>query len=57
MDFRTDRESAVTREVSAENLPAIWETQVRPPGGEDPLEKGIKPTPVFLPTEFHGQRN
>jgi hypothetical protein len=23
------------------NLPAIWETQVRPPGGEDPLEKGI----------------
>ena len=23
------------------NLPAIWETRVRSPGWEDPLEKGI----------------
>ena len=32
------------------------ETQVRPLGWEDPLEKGIA-TPVFLPGEFHGQRS
>ena len=26
-------------------------------GWEDPLEKGMVPTPVFLPGEFHGQRS
>ena len=26
-------------------------------GGEDPLEKEMAPTPVFLPGEFHGQRS
>ena len=26
-------------------------------GWEDPLEEGMQPTPVFLPGEFHGQRN
>ena len=25
------------------------------PGWEDPLEKEMQPTPVFLPGEFHGQ--
>jgi len=25
-------------------------------GQEDPLEKGMLPTPVFLPGEFHEQR-
>ena len=25
-------------------------------GGEDPQEKGMTPTPVFLPGEYHGQR-
>ena len=25
--------------------------------GEDPLEKGTAPIPVFLPEEFHGQRS
>ena len=25
------------------------------PGRKDPLEKGMQPTPVFLPGEFHGQ--
>ena len=24
------------------NLPAMWETQVRPLGGKDPLEKGLE---------------
>ena len=38
-------------------LPATQETQVRPLGWEDPLEKGMLPTPVFLPGEFHGQRS
>ena len=37
------------------NLPAIQETWVRFLGQEDPLEKGMAPTPVFLPGEFHGQ--
>ena len=38
------------------NLPAMWETQVRSLGQEDPLEKDWQPTPLFLPGEFHGQR-
>ena len=39
------------------NLPAMQETQVRVLGWEGPLEKGMETTPVFLPGEFHGQRN
>ena len=27
------------------------------PGSGRSLEKGVQPTPVFLPGEFHGQRN
>ena len=38
------------------NLPAMKETWVQSLGQEDPLEKGMD-TPVFLPREFHGQRN
>ena len=38
------------------NLPAMQETQVGSLGQEDPLEKGMAPTPVFLPGEFHEQR-
>ena len=37
------------------NLPAIQETQVRSLDQEDPLEKEMEPTSVFLPGEFHGQ--
>ena len=40
----------------AKNLPAVQETQVQSLGQEVPLEKGMLPTPVFLPGEFHGQR-
>ena len=29
--------------------------QVRSLGWEDPLEKEMKTTPVFLPREYHGQ--
>ena len=38
------------------NLPAKQETWVWSLGWEDPLEKGMATTPVFLPKEFHGQR-
>ena len=38
------------------NLPAVQGTWVLSLGQEDPLEKGMAPTPVFLPGEFHGQR-
>ena len=34
----------------------MQKTQVRSLGQEYPLEKGRRPTPVFLPGEFHGQR-
>ena len=37
------------------NLPEMQETGVRSLGREDPLEKGMLPTPVFLPEEFHRQ--
>ena len=36
------------------NLPAMQETRVRSLGREDPLEKEMAPTPVFLPGESHG---
>ena len=39
------------------NLPAMQETQVQSLDREDPLEKGMVPTPVFLPGESHGQRS
>ena len=35
------------------NLPAMWETWVRSPGREDPLQKGKATPPVFWPREFH----
>ena len=39
------------------NLPAIQETWVPSLGGENPLEKGMATHLVFLPGEFHRQRN
>ena len=42
---------------SVKNLLASWETWVQSMGWEDLLEKGMAPTPVFLPGESHGQRN
>ena len=49
------RASLVVQTVK--NLPAMWEIQVQSLGQEDPLEKEMVPTAVFLPGEFHGQRN
>ena len=39
------------------NMPAMQETQVRSLGQEDPPEKGMATTPVFLPGKLHGQRS
>ena len=39
------------------NLFAMQETRVRSLGWEDPLEKGMATTPLFLPGESHGQRS
>ena len=36
------------------NLPAVQERQVQSLGGEDPLEKGMQPTPVIPWTEEPG---
>ena len=42
---------------TVKNLPAMQKTWVWSLGWEDPLEKGVTTTPVFLPREFHGQRS
>ena len=38
------------------NLPVMRETQIPSLGWEDPLEKEMQPTPVFLPADSYGQR-
>ena len=42
---------------TVKHLSAMQETWVPSPGWEDPLEKEMQPTPVFLPGEFYGQRS
>ena len=39
------------------SLPAVQETWIRSLGQEDPLEKEMAPTPVFLPGKSQGQRS
>ena len=39
------------------NLPAMQETRVWLLGWENPLERGMLPTLIFLPVEFHWQRS
>ena len=39
------------------NLSAMMETPFQTLSWEDPLEKGMQLTLVFLPGEFQGQRN
>ena len=39
------------------NLPAIQETWVQSLGQEDPWRREWQPIPIFLPGEFHEQRN
>lgn len=38
------------------NFPALQETHIQSLRQEDPLKRRL-PTPIFLPTEFHGKRN
>ena len=40
---------------TVQNLPAMRETQIPSLAWEDPLEKEMQPTPVFLPRKSHGQ--
>ena len=42
---------------SVKNLSARQETWVLSLGWEDPWRREWKPTPIFLPGEFHGQRS
>ena len=43
---------------TVKNLPAMWETWVQSLGWEDPLEEEMETHySIFLPGEFHGQRN
>ena len=44
-------------QTQVNNLPIMQETQLPSLGWEDPQEKGMATTPVFLPGEFHGQRS
>ena len=39
------------------NLPAMQEIQVQSLGQEDPLEKEVQSTSMFLPGKSHGQRS
>ena len=39
------------------NLCIVRETQVQSLSLEDPLEKEMQPTPIFLPRTFHGHRS
>ena len=39
------------------NLPAMWESQVRTLGWEDPLEKGMATHSTILAWRIHGQRS
>ena len=42
---------------TVKNPPAMQATKVQSLGGEDPWRRAWKPTPVFLPGEFHEQRS
>ena len=50
-----ERASLVAQMVK--NLPAMQKTQSQSLGWEDPQEKGMEPTPGFLPGESHGQNS
>ena len=42
---------------SRKNLPLMRETWIQSLGREYPLDKGMGPTPIFLPGKLHGQKN
>ena len=43
--------------LMVKNPPALRKTWVPSLGWEDPLEKGMQPTPVSWPGESHGRRS
>ena len=47
----------VVKKKKEKNLPALQDLWVWSQGQEDPLEKEMATTPVFLTREFHGQRS
>ena len=55
LQLKTDGTSLVAQLVK--NVPAMQETRIWSLSQEDPLEKGMTIHYVFLPGEFHGQRN
>ena len=60
--MRTDLESDMLDLVSlvaqmVKNPPAVQETLFQSLGQEDPLEKEMATTSVFMPGEFPGQRS
>ena len=42
---------------TVKHLPTMWETWVQSLGREDPLEKDMATTPVFLPGKLPGQKS
>ena len=56
--YAVQHESAIYASLVAQtvkNLSAMQETWVQSRRQEDPLEKEIQPTPLFLAGEFHGK--
>ena len=59
-DFLYSSKESITFYILShtKNLPAIWETGVRPLGQREiPWRREWQPTPVFLPGESHRQRS
>ena len=54
--YNTENYTSLVAQM-VKNLPAVQETQVQSLRQEDPLEKEMQPTPVFLHGKFHGQRS
>ena len=57
VDFITPKIWASLVIQLVKNLPAMQETRVDPWVRKIPSRREQLPTPVFLPGEFHGQRN
>ena len=55
--FRTRKSCASLVAQLVKSLPAVWQSQVRSLGWEDPLEKEMATHSIFLPGEVHGQRS
>ena len=56
-NYRLGKNRASLMAQTVKNLPAMQETQVRSLHWEDPLEKEMATTSVFLPGKSHGQRS